>query len=291
MKSRILILITVLLTAVNSFAQIKNSKTETVKIYGNCGMCKTSIEDAGNLKKIAKVDWNKDTKMAKISYDINKTNQDEILKRIALAGYDNTQFLAPDDAYAKLPGCCKYERDLKPVSAVKNPEMVMKNENSNHKHNEKDKDDMAASHNIQQLQSVYDNYFSLKDALVKTDAKTATAKAIILVAAIKAVDMSKLSNEEHDIWMKVMKDLNANAESISKSKNIVKQRESFSLLSKDMYELMKVSKLNSPVYYQNCPMYNDGKGANWLSMDKAIKNPYYGTKMMTCGSNLETIEK
>ena len=37
-------------------AQIKNSKTETVKIYGNCGMCETTIEKAGNLKKTTKVD-------------------------------------------------------------------------------------------------------------------------------------------------------------------------------------------------------------------------------------------
>jgi hypothetical protein len=41
----------------------KNSKTETVKIFGNCGMCETKIEKAGQ-KNIAAVDWDKDTKMA-----------------------------------------------------------------------------------------------------------------------------------------------------------------------------------------------------------------------------------
>ena len=49
------------------------------------------------------MDWNKDTKIATITYDEKKTNQDEILKRIALSGYDSDKFLAPDDVYAKLP--------------------------------------------------------------------------------------------------------------------------------------------------------------------------------------------
>ena len=68
------------------------------------------------MNKVASVEWNKDTKMATLTYDGNKTNQDEILKRIALAGYDSEKFLAPDDVYAKLPGCCQYDRELKPVA-------------------------------------------------------------------------------------------------------------------------------------------------------------------------------
>jgi copper chaperone CopZ len=85
MKSiKILMAITVLLSFTACNAQIKNAKTESVKIYGNCGMCETTIEKAGNKKKVAQVDWNKDTKMATLTYDPSKTNQDEILKRIAL---------------------------------------------------------------------------------------------------------------------------------------------------------------------------------------------------------------
>jgi hypothetical protein len=73
MKSiKILMAISVLLSFTACNAQIKNAKTESVKIYGNCGMCETTIEKAGNLKKTAEVDWNKDTKMATITYDAKK---------------------------------------------------------------------------------------------------------------------------------------------------------------------------------------------------------------------------
>ncbi|WP_206367028.1 heavy-metal-associated domain-containing protein [Sphingobacterium sp. SGG-5] len=124
--SRILMVITVLLSAANSFAQSKNTKTETIKIYGNCGMCKKTIEKAGNVKNAVTVEWNKDTKMATLSYDNKKTNVNEILKRIALAGYDSEKFLAPDNVYAKLPGCCQYERALKPIPKKEKPERDMK---------------------------------------------------------------------------------------------------------------------------------------------------------------------
>lgn len=65
-------LIIAVLCYTSSIAQIKNSKTETVKVYGNCGMCKTTIEKAGNKKKVSNVVWDKDTKMATLTYDSKK---------------------------------------------------------------------------------------------------------------------------------------------------------------------------------------------------------------------------
>ena len=84
MKSVNILIAILLLSFTSCSAQIKNAKTTTVKIYGNCEMCESKIEKAGTVKKVAKVDWNKDTKLASITYDTTKTNQDEILKRIAL---------------------------------------------------------------------------------------------------------------------------------------------------------------------------------------------------------------
>lgn len=94
-------------------AQVNNVKIETVKIYGNCGMCKKTIEKSGNVEDMAKVDWDKDTKLATISYDSTKTNLDQILKRIANTGYDSDAFTAPAEVYNNLHGCCQYERPIK----------------------------------------------------------------------------------------------------------------------------------------------------------------------------------
>ena len=268
--------ITLLLSAVACNAQIKNAKTETVKIYGNCEMCETTIEKAGNLKKVAKVDWNKDTKMATITYDTKKTNQDEILKRIALAGYDSDKFLAPDNTYAKLAGCCQYERTkktvVKTVVKTEEPKIPIKTQEVN------------------QLNTVFDNYFALKDALVQTDGANASTKSAMLLTSMKAVKMEKLSTDVHVVWMKVLADLQEDAGNIANVKEVEKQRNIFMRLSKNMYALMKVSKTETPTYYQFCPMANNGKGANWLSKENAVKNPYYGSQMMNCGKTVETIK-
>ena len=133
----------------SSTAQIKNVKTETVKIYGNCGMCKTTIEKAGTVKKQSKVDWNQDSKIATLTFDSKTTNQDVILKRIALAGYDNEIFLAPDDAYAKLPECCKYERKKTSTATVK-----PKNETA--------MQDTISEETVNPLAEVYIAYFGLR---------------------------------------------------------------------------------------------------------------------------------
>jgi copper chaperone CopZ len=280
-------------------AQIKNLTTETVHIQGNCGMCKATIEKAGNVKNISTVDWDRDTKMATLTYDAQKTNQNEILKRIALAGYDSDQFLAPDDVYSDLPACCQYERvnkapemnveESKEDVSVKSemPTMEMNNKISN----EPIKETKVNQEEANLLIDVFTTYFEVKDALVQTDGELAASKSSGLLTAINAVKMEKLPMDVHMVWMKLLNDLMHDAESIANSKDVDTQRSHFINLSKNMYELIKVAKYEEPVYYQFCPMANDGKGANWLSRENVVKNPYYGSQMLSCGKVIETIEK
>ena len=275
-----MVAITLLLSTIMASAQIKNTKTESVKIYGNCEMCKAKIEKAGNIKKIAKVTWDDQSQIATLQYDAKKTNQDQILKRIALVGYDSDKFLAPDKVYSKLDGCCKYDRVAK-VVVKEMPKTEMA--------------DMVISNNpgnqiINQLNPVFDNYFAIKEALVKTDGKTASAKAKDLLSGISAVKMETLKIEEHMVWMKVLENLKQDANTISTTIDIKKQRDAFDTLSANIYQLIKVSKQETPTYLEHCPMANNGKGADWLSKENTIKNPYYGSMMLSCGKVVETIK-
>ena len=141
-----------------------------------------------------------------------------------------------------------------------------------------------------ELKPVFDNYFQVKDALVKSNGKTAAAESAELLAAIKAVKMESLSEAEHAAWMKVLPELKEDAEHISETNDAGHQRDHFTTLSKNVYEILKVSSIGVPVYYQHCPMANKGKGADWLSLESGIKNPYYGSQMLTCGKTIETIK-
>ena len=280
--SKILVTIIVLLSFTLCNAQTKNQKTETVKIYGNCGMCKSTIEKAGNLKNQSIVDWNKETKMATISYDSLKTSKEEILKRIALVGYDSDTFLAPNDTYSNLPSCCQYERAKQVVAKTEEPKMEMAT-NDHSMHSNK----MDEMQDVNPLSAVYESYFAVKDALVKTDGITASANAKILLTALNDMKMDKLSMDVHMVWMKVLESLKKEIQAISETNDVEKQRGHLDILSKDIYEILKVSKYEEPVYFQYCPM----KDSNWLSKESTIKNPYYGSQMLSCGKTVETIEK
>ena len=285
-KSKIFLTIIVLLLFPLCNAQTKNQKTETVKIYGNCEICESTIEKAGNLKNQSIVDWNKETKFAIISYDSLKTSKEEILKRIALAGYDSDIFLAPNDTYSNLPSCCQYERIKQTNTKMEEPKMEMTT--IDHSMHSNKMDEMQDPN---PLSEVYDSYFAVKDALVRTDGATASTSSKTLFTEINNGKMDKLSMDVHMAWMKVFENLKEDAEHIADIKDIGRQRDHFISLSKNIYEVMKISKQETPTYYQFCPMANDGKGANWLSKENTIKNPYYGSQMLNCGNTVETIKE
>jgi copper chaperone CopZ len=84
--------------------------TSTFKVWGNCEMCKETIESSLKVDGITKADWNVDSKIMTVSYDEKKITLDQIQKNIASVGYDNEKYKGDDKAYSELAGCCQYDR-------------------------------------------------------------------------------------------------------------------------------------------------------------------------------------
>lgn len=116
MKTVKIIIVALLAIALgsNSYAQMQdhskmtNTKTETLKVSGNCDMCKARIEKAAKVDGVSKAEWNTKTKVLAVTYDSTKTNMEQIGKKIAAAGHDNAKSKADDKAYSSVPDCCKY---------------------------------------------------------------------------------------------------------------------------------------------------------------------------------------
>lgn len=118
------------------------------------------------------------------------------------------------------------------------------------------------------------HYISVKNGLVSNDSKAALQAASTLHQAVKKEGNFAQRNE-------LLKAI----EKLHKAGSIEKQRAAFDGVSAIMWKLVKGSdKVGQAVYYQYCPM----KKAYWLSKEKEIKNPYYGTAMLTCGKIVET---
>jgi hypothetical protein len=139
------------------------------------------------------------------------------------------------------------------------------------------------------LSAVYSAYFGLKDALVASDSKAAATAANTLSTAIGQVSMEGMNDASHKIWMQHDSLLLADADFIKASDKLAAQRSRFIPLSETMYAIMKAIAAGEAIYYEHCPMANNGKGANWLSKEKTIKNPYFGKAMLTCGQVTETL--
>lgn len=136
---------------------------------------------------------------------------------------------------------------------------------------------MAPEFNNENLANVYERYVEVKEALVNSNFGEARSAAKKLGDALGEVDGS-------DGAKKAAKD-------IAGSNNLESQRESFSKLGLAMEPLLKGKLTSGKIYKDFCPMALGGKGAYWLSSLKEIRNPYYGSKMLSCGKVTEVMEK
>ena len=137
------------------------------------------------------------------------------------------------------------------------------------------------------LSKMLTNYYGVKNALIADDGKTANSQAGEFVKMLASVPMAKMNAEQHRILMDLFEKVKLDAQNISETKDVKNQRERFNDLSNNFFTMLKGLNANEqPVYQQYCPM---AKGY-WLSDNSAVKNPYYGKAMLTCGKVTETLK-
>ncbi len=129
-------------------------------------------------------------------------------------------------------------------------------------------------------QVILNDYFNLKDALVADDNAKAKELGATLAISLGKLDISKYTDAQQSDLKDIVEDAVEHAEHISES-DIAHQREHFKVLSKDVTDMVAITGTENTLYQQFCPMYDEGSA--WLSMSKDVKNPYYGSKMLTCG--------
>lgn len=110
------ILSVVALTFLGS-AVFAQSKTEKIKVLGNCGMCKKTIETSLKVPGVSSANWDKVSKVLTVSYDSTKITNDQVQQKVAASGYDTEKVKATAAAYDKLPSCCQYDRTGKASKA------------------------------------------------------------------------------------------------------------------------------------------------------------------------------
>ena len=108
--------------------------------------------------------------------------------------------------------------------------------------------------------------------------------------ALAAVNMGLVKGEAHVYWMQQLEAIKAHASTLLKKSDIAEQRKQFGFLSQALINALTAFGVDGTYYVQHCPMAFDNAGANWLSDEEQIRNPYYGDLMLTCGSVTKTFE-
>ena len=143
-------------------------------------------------------------------------------------------------------------------------------------HNMHEKQADSPTFKDEKIGVAYHHYLHLKSALVASDAGEAKKGAEMLVASFKEIGNTTEAQKE--------------ATKIAQASSLEKQRETFVTLSEAMAELVEGAVSSGTVYKAYCPMANNNQGATWLSDSKEIRNPYFGDKMLKCGSLKEELK-
>lgn len=139
-----------------------------------------------------------------------------------------------------------------------------------------------------QIEQVVDAYLKVKEALVASDAEAAKAAASNVASLAEAMPVATLTGEQKAYAEEKRAEIQQSASAIAKASDVDAQREHLELLSESVFSIAKAFGATSQqLYYQHCPMANNNQGAYWLSANEDIRNPYFGEKMLKCGSTEE----
>ena len=151
------------------------------------------------------------------------------------------------------------------------------------------------------IDNMVNAYINLKNAFVEWDTTAAKQDATSFLASIDSLKLDELQKSDSLIFLGVQQNVNdikSNAQPILQENDIKEMRQDFSMVSENLYPLLKsVGYEGQKLYWQNCPMaFGENKSANWISNTSEIINPYLGKKdpkyksgMLNCGENMDSI--
>ncbi len=141
------------------------------------------------------------------------------------------------------------------------------------------------------LQPIYTAYLKWKDALTNDDFALAKKDATNMKAALDKTNMNLFKGDAHDLWMDYQGQLSKSLEHVQHFTDIEQLRKAFQTVSASMIQMTNTfTPLSKVIYVLHCPMADNNKGADWLSMEKEIRNPYFGSSMLTCGEITKEIK-
>lgn len=141
------------------------------------------------------------------------------------------------------------------------------------------------------LTPLFDSYLELKNTLVNDEFTKAIEAGEKFETVLRKINMSIFKGEAHNVWMKHSATIKKSIYALTNAENIESVRKHFVSISEQMVMLaMTFEPTGKTLYIQHCPMADEDNGADWISDEQEIKNPYFGASMLKCGEVKTTIK-
>lgn len=132
-------------------------------------------------------------------------------------------------------------------------------------------------------------YFKVKDALVASDTAKASAASLELATAADSLRVNEIKGDSLGVIKATALDyagtITGSAKALAGEKDIEAKRKEFKMISDALFTLFQTVRYKEQkIYWVNCPMAFNNTGANWISQDSVVRNPYFGDKMLSCGT-------
>ena len=140
-------------------------------------------------------------------------------------------------------------------------------------------------------EAIINSYLKIKNALANDNTDEAATAAGNFAKAVADTKTDKIAAELKDKYSNNTEEAKKQAALIVSNKGkIAEQRKNFAVLNRNITSLIATFGTNQKLYQDYCPMYDQGKSGYWISEIKEIRNPYYGSEMLTCGGMIKEIK-
>lgn len=138
-------------------------------------------------------------------------------------------------------------------------------------------------------------YFKVKDALVASDTAKASAAALELATAADSLKVNEIKGDSLGVIKLTAQDyagtISGSAKGLAGENNIEAKRKEFKMIADALYTLFQTVRYKEQkIYWIHCPMAFNNTGAYWINQDSTVRNPYFGEKMLTCGTVEGTLD-
>lgn len=127
-----------------------------------------------------------------------------------------------------------------------------------------------------EITAAYKQYNAIKSAIFQSKGDLVREEAKKLITSLEKLEGGEAVHKA--------------ANELAASSSPDSRKAAFSELSSKMASFLEAGKLaEDQLYLAHCPMANNNSGGFWIHHEKEVINPFFGGKMLKCGSIKETI--